>query len=451
MIKKYGLFIIIIIFSFLLLIRLNNNKILFTDELIIEDVSYGISKGQNLLIPYINGQPDLAKPPFVYWIASIPYLFIKPYPYVRRITMIIWGIFSIITIYKLHKIKNKKGNPLLSAFVYAFSLPTLFFINAANFDIPNAFFILLTVYIYNKEVVVGKNIKILPFLITAGFLTRSFLYLLGLSGIIIDFFLFEIKSFKLKYFIKLLLFSIIPVTLWLLYAYVKEPDALLNQFLILPVKHHGFGMLRGEEATGYFYYLLLFLIFPLGIPVITKLIKYKFINKQYFTNRIDKQIMITIFIYILVLSLSQTRHIWYVIPVIPFLSIIASNTIYEIYNIKLYPLKILGLVMVAVFLTAPSLMLVFNLFPEADIITANKYIENNLAYVDTIYLWNYSYLPKTRFYPKDSVIVINKEDIFLPSEKNKSVLIIKGDEIDQLKNSYQILNIVGKFKILRLL
>ena len=103
------------------------DKIFFTDELFVEDAAYIMSRGGSFIIPKVNGEPYLAKPPLLYWLYAPLYIFFQPTPFISRIWMTVFGVLLTLVVYKLAEKWFGVKTAIYSSLFLTSSFPFIYF------------------------------------------------------------------------------------------------------------------------------------------------------------------------------------------------------------------------------------------------------------------------------------------------------------------------------------
>ncbi len=361
---KWLLYIVI---PSILLWKIWDPTVIFTDELLINDTAMAMANGGSWIVPTLHAEPHFAKPPLVYWFLAL-LLKIFPHPFITgRFLMTLFAIGIVYIAYKLHPSR-------WTVLFLTCSIPLIYFTKTTNIDIPNAFFSLLTVYcIFQKKPVwAGSALGL-------GILTRSYLALFPLAIPLVR------KNYTES--LKIFVIALLVAAPWHIAAYVVSPDAFVREYISLPLLH--IGAIPGDSPSSPFFYLNLIILFP---PVILAIFQ-------------KNTLWMWILPYLIVLTLSQTRHEWYLLPIIPPLAIIAAKFIED----HKHPLIQWASYTMIIF---PLAMIAFLPLPESEIISAVKTAEKYLAPGEPIYELKYSLIPVTSTFPGRPVLpVADKNDI----------------------------------------
>lgn len=430
------LFCLIIALSVILAFyTINSESIFFTDELLIEDISYSMAHGGSWITPQLNGEVYLTKPPLLYWLTAPLYIIVNGSPpWAYRLWTAFFGVLLICITYVLANHWYNKEIALWSAFILAVSPFFIIFTKSGNYDLPNAFFVTLTIYLY----IVGKKREKFLFLAAVaqalGVLTRSFLALIPIGIISFDYFFYPKERPNTKILFASLILCVMLILPWHITAYLKYPQQFFSQYIHLPLAHHALGLAPGDEPSTLLFYIRILFFFPatlfiltiLNRTIIAGMFKRKRIN---YVHKSDlTSLTVWIAIVFIVLTVSPTRHEWYTFPVYPPLSIIASIVIIRVLrriiqqSVNYY---IMSWAITVFFLALPFSLLLFKLpLPSADPITAISVMESNSQPQNILYYWQNEIVPITRFYPHRKVKIINRHDAGLLKQSKEPVFIL---------------------------
>ncbi len=412
--------ILLILSLFLFSYRVWSPAVIFTDELFIEDAAYTMAHGGSWVIPTIAGEPYLAKPPLLYWITAPLYWFFSPQPWVYRIWMVPFGIGTVWVTYLLAKKWYGEKSGFFAGLFVATSIPFVYFTKTGNFDLPNAFFAILTIYFYNLSKKNSRYLILAALSFSLGILNRSFLALTPLIVIAADWIRFHKNR---PPFILTSLFLILIFTLpWHILAFNANARAFASEYIGLPLTYHAQGIVPGDTASTPFYYLILFVLFP---PTIFALL-FMYKKVKPLTSPM-LQLLLSTLIPFLILSLSPTRHEWYIVPLVPFLAIMAGNFVGSSLHYSSQPSLKQFLLLIAtctMLLSAPFALLLSPL-PQAETVTIGNMLIARTKPTEEIWMWKYPFLPVTRFYPGRKTRVVAEKTIFTPP----FVLIARTEDV----------------------
>ena len=420
--------IFLIILGFIVSVwRIWEDKIYFTDELLIEDAAFAFSKGEWFINPTVNHNVDLVKPPLVYWTDSVPYFFSRATPFTRRISNVFFGLGTVLFVYLLaERFYQSKVAALASVLLFTNGL-YLLFVKTANFDLPAAFFSCAALYFYNTEKKTGSFAKT-PFFIALSVLARSFLGLVILVVVLFDNFLNSKR--RIGESLKIIGLTLLFVLPWHVASFIVSPQSFVNDYLKFATYGHGLQGLAGEVPTTPFFYFKIFLLFPLGVFGVYYLVK------NHKDKKLGFQLLAWLTISFLVLSVSKTRHEWYAVPLMVPLAISSSVQIQlalEKLKNKKINLVLFKVALLTAVLTYPVFFF-FKLPDDLDIIKAARFMQGYSGLNGVLYEWRDSYLTQTRFFPGYNLQVLLPDE--LPEKivnKKTLYLLVNKKYTDEFK------------------
>ena len=432
-IKNHTLLVILILSFILAIYRVWEPAVIFTDELFIEDISRAMAEGGSWIIPKIDGIPYLAKPPLLYWItapalsAGIAELSSAPSVWLLRLPMVTTGILLAWVTYALTTLWFSRKAALWATLFLVTGAPYIYFTKTANWDILNTFLCALLFYLYNLRHKKWVYFYFVSITLGLSVLNRSYLGLIPLAAITMEHLVFPTRKLPVNHFIWgiILFFSIILP--WHIFAYVEAPKEFVNDYLSLVFPFHTAGLVPGDESTSPLFYLSLFFFFPPAIFGIIQLIK---LFKQKLSPT-TIQLAGWIIIPFIVLTISQTRHEWYALPLIVPFSILAGVFVEaQIKGKTSIQRSLVIFISIACIITGPLALLTQPL-PEAPIITIVN--DFKIQHHNTpLYQWRYPLIPTTRYYPKIQVHTLSsKAEITSPL-----YMIIRQDDAYDFLNTF---------------
>ena len=422
------------------------------------------------LIPISNGQAWLEKPPLYFWLtAPIYWLFnqlksIHPltenlmpqgeflYPWIRRFWTAIAGVAIVIFTYRITKLlsifKNdpslpplSKGKsnaiPLLSAYLLLASPLFLATTKSASLDLTATAFMTGAIYFYLKEKLFLKFSKVTPpnlplvrggitlpaILIGFAILTRSFLALTPIGLIIIDQILNTKNRWPIKHWL-IFFVTILTVTLpWHLAVYSLYPQAFLQTYLGFNLIHHAIQLTPGyQQTTPFYYFIELIRSIPWLLPFLTAGTLYllyfkKRVNKKPFNNVTIRSftnyhLLITwIAIPLTILTISSTRHSWYLVQITPPLAILMAYLLHLTYQTittcsKCTTLKYLAQISFFTLTLASITTVLIASDPSAPPIKALRWARQNLPNSQPLFSYQQDFLPYTLLFQPHPVKII---------------------------------------------
>ena len=297
----------------------------------------------NYIIPTINYETYLAKPPLIYWMIALSYKFIGTInSFTARLPSAICGVIFIIVFYFINKQYFPKNIAFLSALMLITSPYFLTKIKRCELDLPLALAIFLAIYFLYK-ICYEKNKRVYTYLFLSGlFLGISTLlkgpvpllfYLIAIiSLLIIDKDNFK-KLFNLKCLIICIVFLITAIPwYWLVIKRIGIEES-WNIFSHQVLRR----IYKSSEINSgsIFFYLLRvpLSMVPWGLllPLTLSPVYFKKIQSS---NHI-KFAFFFFYLSIIILSFIKGKETEYALPIIPFGIILVTYIVNEFLNDKL--------------------------------------------------------------------------------------------------------------------
>lgn len=250
------LFILVIISVTLLFFHLGSRPFLSSGEARASGIAIEMLKRGDLLIPYLNEEILLTKPPLFHWIIVLSYKLFGVSEFSSRVPSALAGVFTVILVYLLGKRFWDKKTGFIAGLVLATS--PIFFWSARCARIDSLLLLLITMSLY----CFWRGWFLGWFLFMGlGVLTKGPIGVVVPLGTAIMFLVFTKKKNlfrKLNWFWGLLLFFII-VSPWFVMIYFLAPQAETKTFFV----QQNWAWLTGggEWYKGYVYLPHLFLGF----------------------------------------------------------------------------------------------------------------------------------------------------------------------------------------------
>jgi 4-amino-4-deoxy-L-arabinose transferase-like glycosyltransferase len=442
------LLILILIALPLVFSRINQDFLLFTDELILEEVSFRMAQTGDLATPIFQNRIFLGKPPLYYWLTAPLYKILPPLPLVRRLWTALFSLLLAAAVFLFGRLFLTPFESWLAGLVILTNYLFLSLSKTSSPDIVATFFITLVFYFYLR----GKKKTIFyPILgITFGlaFLSRSFLALAPLPVIGLDLIFIKRKKERKELVVPLLASLILALAIilpWHLKMALSFPKQFLNQYFLLntwarfnPASEIKKILLVPNPFTCLVSFLLVSPIF-FSLPII--LIKKRFGLK----NPSQPESLLIFWVLILALPLLITGNInfWHLTQFLPAFSLLSIS----LFTCLIKKAKQKGNQFRFLFLTAfliTNFLLGPILFfqtkdPTLGVIKIQKIAADHSSPEETIYSWRFNYLCQNLFFRPRSVAVANPENLdqFL-KEKGEIILFIPKIQIEEIKKGILI-------------
>jgi 4-amino-4-deoxy-L-arabinose transferase-like glycosyltransferase len=400
-----------------------STTIYMSDELLIEDIAYGMAHGDSLILPTVNGLPSLLKPPLLYWITAPLYSILPVIPITRRLPMIIFSLGLVAMTYFLTKKLFDERVAFWSGILLSTSVPLIYFTKTTYFDLPNTFFAVTAIYLFIKAVSEKRNFYyfLSGTTIALAILNRSYLALFIPILLLLYSYLNDGKI-KLRVIFYILIYPILMVLPWHLLAFHESPQNFLSQYIFFPFAKHVVSNIGGDFETSPLFYLKMFILFPPALLSVWFFIKE---NKSF--QPIKNLLSLWFILYMAPLLVSKTKYEWYLMPVYPLLSMAAAAFIVHILpTIKpLIRSQIWGFIIVSI--CVGPILLFSTPLPEAEnIMVANIYIATKSD--KPLYITRYPLVPVTRFYLGGKAEIISPDLILQKFENHDHFFVIARPE-----------------------
>lgn len=298
------------------------------DEAWYAEITKNMLKSHNFIIPMWNGEHFFEKPPLYMWLTSFFSLFFGLSEFSVRLTSAISGII-LISVVLLFSYKKFGFVPSAAAFAtLAFNSVFIARVRSGNLDSLTALFVFLIFLL--TLVKSRKRFLFLGICFGLLALTKGSFVLFPLAIFILHEFVFRRKTFfkdKLHYLLLFSLTIIIP-GIWLGFGYFFA-GALGSLFLISYISNSDQGASRLSLETfkwDYFTYTYYAMqrrytyVLVLGVALLLRKVKEPF----YFL------LLFFPLSLLLVLSFGEKTNNWYLVPIMPFFSIIIAYAVYWI-------------------------------------------------------------------------------------------------------------------------
>lgn len=366
MIKKqnYQLIFIIIFSIVFLFCKLWEGGLASYDDCYYAEQSKEILLTNDWLTMHYAGEPNYENDPVCLWFIAVMFKLFGISEFTARFHSALFGIGTIILVYFLGKMLFNQWVGFFSSLIL---LTTQIFTKNARhamLDIGLAFFVTLSIFFFVKGMKLNKkqNLYFVLFGLSTGIaiLTKS---LLGFFPLLITFFYLLFSGNAKKIFNPFYIFGIILAILlpssWWLYNYIKNGQEFLNSHFGNIIFHRAFIAGKGEQTLkNYLTYPRDLLVFywpwiPFALFGIIKMGINVFKKKD--TNAL--LLLLWIFITIIILSISHSRHIRYILPIFPAFSIITAY-VFDTSILKKERLKIQSATVFLLVLTFVSLIII---------------------------------------------------------------------------------------------
>ena len=343
LIERFLFTITLLISIFFCFYRLGNDELERWDEQTNVTVVNSSLHSNTPWILQLQSKPFFEKPPLWYYLTMGMVKVGGENNFAYRFVSAISGLTIILLTYR---IGQKLFSPLagILSSTILLSTPHLFLVNpgqifsthnfrSADLDSLFIFFILSSFYFLRQENLTTKNVLIGTLLASLGFLTKGPLSLLVLT-IILCFQMINHKV-KLHQLFGVLGVCILVIVPWYWFMISHFGSDFLSQHFGYHIFGRGLTPLEGHLAPWYFYLQLLFnhQIFLYGEIFVFSL--FIFLMKKNLRQQKHLQIiLILICTLLLILTITQTKLAWYLLPLYPFLALFIGGMIDSTINLK---------------------------------------------------------------------------------------------------------------------
>ena len=347
----------------LVLVRINSKTVGFTDELLFEQAGYSMAYGQHWLIPEFDNRPWLEKPPLYFWITGLTFRLtdlVRPdlnlqnidanldqlgrynYPWIRRvgtllgIVLLVWfGVSFMRAVFKHNGLALLAGLMLLANPSVTFNLST------GSLDMLYIGLATAGLYYYWKAVThhQTKDFWLAGSLIALGIMARSLFALTPVAVIGLTQLIYRPKL-KRSDWLGLLLPVAVIVLPWHIYVATVYPQQFWDIYLGFNLFGHALEVPPGYQSSTPWFYVKKLISWNLWIYLfLAWLVIWQWKGRKNSLNpfaRASRTGVWMLFwwfaIPFVVLTVSQTRHLWYGIQFMVPLVLLIAPAIYQLYQ-----------------------------------------------------------------------------------------------------------------------
>jgi len=352
-----------------LFISLGSTALIDYDEAIYAKVARNIKESGDFLTLYWNtSNPWFEKPPLYMWLTSLT-LRLSNYYYTAWAIRFWSALFGLLTTFVVFKwAKNQFG--YFSAFISAISLVTtvhfLYYSRIGMLDVTVTFFITLALYFYYFGKGRVRNLLIAGALIGFGVMTKAIIGLLpliiiGVYELALIFNKEKKISQSIKEFVTMFLGIFVIAGPWHLYMFFMHGTDFWNSYFVHQIFKRGTTGEQDKVAPFWWYVTVIKVSMRFWYIILIPTLTYfalQFIQ-SFKKIKISKSYLFLI-IWVLTVfsffSFSQTKLIWYIIPLYPALSIMIGAFVSLVINKKISYLLLGILTWISVILLGISLI-----------------------------------------------------------------------------------------------
>ncbi len=313
------------------------------DEAWYGEITKNMLVTNDYIIPHWNNSVLIDKAPFYMWITAFFSKFIGLSEFTIRLTSALSG-FTVVLLVSLYAYNKYGLVPALVAYS-SIALNNLFIFRARSGNLDS--FTTLVIFI-SYFVMISKyryRLVLLALLFTIIYFTRTSFVLFPLSIFVLHELLFKRHELKqnIKHYILFVLTFVVLTGWWLLSGYIREGIYFIKYYVFNSDQNTARGISLGFFKLDYFYYSYyslqrrLFFLFALGLVLlIPKLKKQEYLLQVLFATAL-----------LILLTFSQRTDNWYLMPSLPFWSLVIAYAVYKLLRI-FKPLKVFPLVLLLI-------------------------------------------------------------------------------------------------------
>jgi len=300
----------------------------------------------NYLIPKLNLEPHLSKPPVTYWLIAFSLKKFGENEFSARLPNSFFFFLTTLVILFLSKRLFGWERAIISSIIYSTSIFPFAGLNFITTDTILTFFIWLYILFYFL-----KRFYLMSFFMGIAFLTKGPPSLLPFFGILIYHLFFKKIRFQVKKVSISLLIFLITGLWWYIYIVIHDPSK-INYF----INYELIGRIKGihHRNEGPFMWLMYFPILFFGL-LPWQIFFYKDLKKVF--NENPKVLFFIIFVPFIIFCLSKSRLPLYLLPLMPAVAIIGSVNVKNFEKIS---------IITAIFLIIARLILAYIPYSKDD-------------------------------------------------------------------------------------
>lgn len=426
--------VIFLILAFILFWDLGLPHLTNWDEAWYADIARNTINTGNLITPVWNKEPFFDKPPLYFWLSALVFKSLGISEFSARFFSATSGLGAGIILYFLTQLLFNKKIAILSLVIFTSTIGFLYRARTGNLEILLTFFILLSIFSFYKGYKTPSRwwFLVMGISLGLGFLTKGAIIFLFPTLAIANLFLrkkhriLTSPSFRGGIFLGV----IIPIS-WISISWYMNGQEFTRQFFLNQTEKwlpsFPFWQSFSFEYVGFIKSgLKLWFIFLLP----------SFFFVFYSWRKTHHLLLLVYFILIFILlSFSENKSNWFLVPLYPIVSIIIGYSLYKIFTKylgeKFIPHIILIVTLIAIFqnvIYKNEYMVPDIAGDEARVALAAK---NLIAKEDTIYLTNY-YYPTIVYYSERKTYAVYSEhekNVWWIRPKTDWIKIMRKDRV----------------------
>jgi len=394
------------------------------------------------------------KPPLYMWLTAFTYFIFGITEFSARFVSALAGIGGVLAIYFFGKKMFSEKVGIISAIVLATTTHWVFQSRNGTLDILTAVWILLAMYSFWKSQETQKGWKWVGVFLGLTAMTKGAVVAIPIAVIaffiVVDSLILKSKSYKIKYFLIIILWFLIIALPWHVIEIIRFGRGFIDSYFLYHILERSKGI-EGHNNDFWWYLIVLKVWFRQWAVVLvpsTLYALYLVLSKKVTLEQ--KRPLIFLFLWslitFLVLSISKSKIQWYLIPIYPSLALIIGWFISSIFKFNRRLFLVLVLIM-----TVGSFILLVNwknmwLAEDVnrDIATLGKSVSelndehSFLPRKSAVYFYNMSPGPAYFYITRFSRPVSSNEieDMFKSSKGKAFMAIAKESSYNKLLNKY---------------
>lgn len=422
--------VIFLILAFILFWDLGLPYLTNWDEAWYADIARNMINTGNLITPVWNKESFFDKPPLYFWLSALVFKSLGISEFSARFFSAISGLGVGIIIYFLTQFLFNKKIAILSLIIFSSTIGFLYRARTGNLEALLTFFILLSIFSFYKghKALSRRWFLVMGISLGLGFLTKgAIIFIFPILAMVNLFLRKEHRILSSPSFWGGIFLGVIIPILWISISWYINGQEFIRQFFLNQTEKwlpsFPFWQSFSFEYVGFIKSgLKLWFIF---LPPSLILAFYSWRKTHHF-------LLLVYFILIFILlSFSENKSNWFIVPIYPIVSIIIGYSLYKIFT-KFLGEKLIPLIILVAALTAIFQNVIYkNEYKVPDVAGDEARIalavKNLTTKEDVVYLTNY-YYPTTVYYSERKTYAVYSEH-----EKNVWWIRPKTDWINILR------------------
>ncbi len=421
-------------------------------------ISRSILRTNDWIVPHYEHCKEFSDcwlhPPLFYWLTAISFKIFGVNEFGARFVSALLGVFTILLVYGIgQRVSRSPKIGFLSAFVLLTTQPFLDLGRKCQLDVPLAFFMTLSIFLFILALEKGTKYYILLGLSTGlAFLTKG-LPAISILGIVFLFFILnkEFKFFASSRFFILLLFLILTLSLWIIpLIYAGEFKNFIHNYFIGQIWRNFVGdkvqhINFLSKIQNYLWYIIVLAkrYWP-WFPAL--LFSFYFAFKNSRKRKWTWIFLLWIFVVLIGFSLGETKFYRYLAPLYPAFALLIGVELGKKISKKAFKVILyLSIVILFIILVATSLFPLYfgkiNAPDKTEIKMISPYIQRLTSKQDYISVYKMNYwgaVADFAFYVDRPVDNFQTEEaLALSLKKGPAYGYIKREEYDSLSEEFR--------------